>query len=311
MKVTVILCSYNRCESLSKALDSVALSTLPASVQWEVLIVDNNSSDRTRSVAESYCSKYPRHFRYLFEAKQGKSYALNSAIRAADADVLAFVDDDVIVEPTWLSNLVAPLKSGEWSGSGGRILVDPGFRPPPWLQSCNKSILAPLAVFDKGHEARELFEAPFGTNMAFRREMFSKHGDFRTDLGPQPGSEIRDEDTEFGSRLLSRGERLWYEPSAVVFHAVPASRIRKTYFLRWWFDKARAEVRQYGTTDDSRWCIEGIPIRLFRRLLKWFVLSGVSIGESRRFHYKTKVWWLAGTICECHRRRKTPGKIST
>ena len=72
--------------------------------------------------------------------------------------------------------------------------------------------------------------------------MFEKYGGFRTDLGPRPGSEIRSEDTEFGWRLLAAGERLRYEPSAVVYHSVSGeSASDKQYFLAWWFDKARAE----------------------------------------------------------------------
>src|SRR4029453_17645691 len=90
--------------------------------------------------------------------------------------------------------------------------------------------LAPLAMFDLGNEPGELKESPFGTNMAFRASVFKTHVGFRTDLGPCPGSEIRSEDTEFGNRLLAAGERLWYQPSAVVYHAVPANRVQKRYF---------------------------------------------------------------------------------
>lgn len=118
MNITVILCTYNRCQSLAKALDSVANSMLPSSVECEVLIVDNNSRDRTRQIAEEFCLKYPDRFRYVFEIQQGKSFALNTAIREARGNVLAFMDDDVTVEPTWLQNLTLALDGGEWSGAG-------------------------------------------------------------------------------------------------------------------------------------------------------------------------------------------------
>ena len=109
MKITVILCTYNRSRYLRTALDSVAASILPASVSWDVLVVDNNSNDQTREVVKEYCAKYPEHFKYLFEPTPGKSHALNSGIREAAGDVLAFMDDDVTVEPTWLQNLTAAL----------------------------------------------------------------------------------------------------------------------------------------------------------------------------------------------------------
>ena len=156
MKVTVILCTYNRSKSLIKALTSVANSIVPDSVAWEVLVVDNNSVDKTREVVEEFCRKYPRRFRHLFEARQGKSHALNSGIRATDADVLAFMDDDVEVDTYWLGNLTKALQSGPWSGAGGRILAEAGFVPPRWMETNARYALAPLAFFDLGEKGRRI-----------------------------------------------------------------------------------------------------------------------------------------------------------
>ena len=161
--------------------------------------------------------------------------------------------------------------------------------------------LAPLALFDLGEQPGQLTEPPFGTNMAFRKEMFEKHGGFRTDLGPRPGSEIRNEDTEFGARLLAQGERLRYEPSAVVYHAVSEDRVRKKYYLDWWFDKGRADIRQFGIPHNV-WCILGIPLYLFRRVAVWTLRWMVSFDPPRRFHSKLAVWAKAGEIVECYRR---------
>jgi glycosyltransferase involved in cell wall biosynthesis len=237
MNITVILCTYNRCGSLAKALNSAANLTLPDSVEWEVLVVDNNSRDHTREVAEEFCNRYAGRFRYLSESQPGKSYALNAGIREARGGILAFMDDDVVVEPTWLQNLTAPLHDGDLAGAGGRILLEWNCSPPHWLKADTRYALAPLAAFDLGAAAGELTEPPFGTNMAFRKEMFEKYGGFRTDLGPRPGGEIRNEDTEFGSRLLAAGERLRYQASAIVYHPVAENRMQKDYFLTWWYDK--------------------------------------------------------------------------
>src|SRR5579863_10079992 len=104
MDISVILCTYNRCDDLTQALAGLAASRMPQSVDWEVLVVDNNSKDRTRSVVEEFSSVYPR-FRYLFEGQQGLSNARNAGIAAARGRVLAFTDDDVIIDPGWLLNL--------------------------------------------------------------------------------------------------------------------------------------------------------------------------------------------------------------
>ena len=134
MKVSVIVCTFNRCKSLERALESLVGSELPKSVQWEILIVDNNSSDETRSVAEKFCSTYPTRFRYFFEPHQGKSFALNSGIREGKGEILAFVDDDVTVQPTWLQSLIDPFmmhsgQDAEDASCRNRVsLLRPGLR---------------------------------------------------------------------------------------------------------------------------------------------------------------------------------------
>jgi glycosyltransferase involved in cell wall biosynthesis len=301
VRVTVIVCTYNRCQSLTQALNSVASSILPDSVEWEVLVVDNNSSDRTPEVVESFCQQYPDRFRYLFESRPGKSYALNTGILEAKGDILAFMDDDVVAEPTWLQNLTASLQDSKWAGSGGRILPEQPFTPPRWIPLQDRYGLAPLAMFDLGLEPGPLAEPPFGTNMAFQKRMFEKYGGFRTDLGPRPGSEIRNEDTEFGQRLLSAGERLRYEPSAVVYHSVTPNRMQKRYFQAWWFDKARAGIWEFGIPTDTRWVVVGVPLYLFRRLGVWTLRWMVAVRSEHRFSCKLKVWGLLGQIKECYR----------
>jgi glycosyltransferase involved in cell wall biosynthesis len=271
-------------------------------MQWEVLVVDNNSKDRTRELVEDFCRRYPDRFRYLFEPHQGKSYALNTGIGKARGDVLAFLDDDVTIEPTWLQDLTASLHNGEWAGAGGRTLPDRKLSLPRWLSPEERYAFAPLALFDLGPNPGQLSESPFGNNMAFRKEMFEKHGLFRTDLGPRPGSlhPQKCEDSEFGCRLLAAGERLRYEPSAVIYHAIPENRLQKSYFLAWWYDKARSDVRAFGIGPHPTWCVFGIPVVLFRRLAVWLVRWMVGVEPSWRFSCKMRVWGVRGAIRESY-----------
>jgi glucosyl-dolichyl phosphate glucuronosyltransferase len=302
LNITVVLCTYNRCNILARALQSVAASKMPDGVSWEILVVDNNSPDQTRAVVERFCNQYPGRFRYTFERAQGKSHALNTGIREARGRFLAFIDDDAIAEPTWLWNLSRPVATGESVGAGGRILPEPGFMPPPWLPMAGpRNMGGVLAFFDRGDEPCKLDSPPFGTNMCFRREMFERYGGFRTDLGPRPGSEIRNEDTEFGRRLISAGECLQYEPSAVVYHPVPTGRLRKDYFLTWWFDDGRARVRETG----KRPAVYGIPRHYLRvprlvlfRLPKLVFQWISAFDEQQRFIRKCWVWTIFGEIAE-------------
>jgi glycosyltransferase involved in cell wall biosynthesis len=306
MKITVIVCTYNRCTSLAKALNSVAASRLPESFEWEVLVVDNNSRDQTREVVEHFCRRHPRRFRYLFESQQGKSFALNAGIHEARGDVLAFMDDDVTVDSMWARNLTAHLHNGEWAGAGGRILPAHDFSPPPWLPLDGpRNMSGVLALFDFGDKTYALDRAPLGTNMAFQKKMFGKYGGFRTDLGPSPGSEIRNEDTEFGRRLLAAGERLRYEPSAIVYHPVYEERLKKEYFRAFWFDLGRATIREAGKRPDI-WSIPRHYLTMLKavtllgpaRTLRWMFASNPKL----RFYHKCWVWKTGGEIVEIYRQ---------
>jgi glucosyl-dolichyl phosphate glucuronosyltransferase len=315
VRVSVILCTFNRWQSLLKALDSLAESRVPNSTEWEVLVVDNNSDDRTSEVAQNFCRSHAEHFRYLREPQQGKSRALNTAIQAARSEILAFLDDDVTVDPAWLANLTAPLGGSAWSGVGGRILPEPDFRAPSWMPTEGRYALAPLAVFDYGADGGALDDTPFGANMAYRKELFAKYGGFRCDLGPGSGSKEpqKSEDSEFGKRALAGGERIRYEPSAVVYHEIPSVRVRKEYFLRWWFDKNRSDIRAFGIPQDTKWYVAGVPLYMCRRLAMWTLRWIVAVEESRRFSNKIKVWALAGSVVECYRQssaRGTNGRAS-
>lgn len=313
-KITVILCTFNRCKDLAKALASVSGSVIPAGIEWEVLVVDNNSTDQTHEVVEEFCRLQPGRFRYMFEPQPGKSCALNAGIRESRGHILAFMDDDVTVEPTWLQNLTENLDTQEWAGAGGRTLIAQPVSPPAWVALDGPYGMGGLlgALFDRGDKPCELHEAPFGTNMAFRKDLFQKHGGFRTDLGPRPGRQIRNEDTEFGRRLIAGGERLRYEPHAVVYHPVSEQRLRKEYILSWHFDLGRAEVREVAQRRD----IWGIPrpyltmlkavlVTLPKRALQWFS----SLNPQERFFRKARFWEIIGQIVEIYRlwfSRKAP-----
>ena len=309
MRISVILCTYNRCLYLRKVLGSIAASVLPESVEWEVLVIDNNSSDQTPEVATDFVVRYPGRFRYIFEPRQGKSLALNTGIRESRGDILAFVDDDLTVEPTWLWHLTKSLQNGEWAGTGGRTLLAEPFSPPRWLALAGPHSLGGVlaALFDLGDIPRELDKAPYGANMAYRKEMFGKYGLFRIDMGPSADRSIPrpNEDTEFGRRLMAAGERLRYEPSAIVYHPVTANRIQKEYFLTWWFDYGRASVREIERRPDilgiqrRYWSIAKIAgVVLPVRVLKWMLPP----SPSKRFFCRCFVWMTAGQIAEIYCR---------
>jgi glycosyltransferase involved in cell wall biosynthesis len=281
-------------------MDNIAALTMPEFVEWEVLVVDNNSSDQTRAVIEDFARRLPGRIRHIFESQPGLSHARNAGIREARGDIVAFTDDDVSIPPTWLQSLTRNLNDGEWSGAGGRVLPERSFAPPRWLSTGSQYALGALCVFDLGPEARPLAESPFGANMAFRKEMFEKYGYFRTDLGRKPGSLMSNEDTEFGRRLFAGGERLRYEPTALVFHPVSAERMQKRYFLDWWLAKGRAQIREFGPRAGAKWHCRGIPLYLVRNLATGTLRWMAALSPSVRFENKLAVCFVLGEIAECY-----------
>jgi len=155
----------------------------------------------------------------------------------------------------------------------------------------------------------QLDRPPYGTNMAFKKEVFVRYGGFRIDLGPRPGSELRSEDTEFGYRLLAGGERLRYVPSAVVYHEVPESRVRKEFFLAWWYDFGRARILEVGVRPKilglSRHYFS-LPNNILRVLPSKAIGWLLSLDPKRRFFNQCMTWSTAGRIVEIWRQSHQP-----
>jgi glucosyl-dolichyl phosphate glucuronosyltransferase len=301
MNLTVIVCTYNRCPILPKALESIAVSQLPDSVKWEVLVVDNNSSDQTRTVVGEFCSRYPDRFQYLFESQSGLSYARNAGVKAARGDVLVFTDDDVSVEPIWLQNLTLSLLDGDWAGAGGRIIPVWPRAHPRWLSTDDPDAMGPFVAFDAGPVAGPLSRSPYGANMAFRKEMFQRYGMFRCDLGRGPNDVMGQEDLEFAERLLRAGQRLRYEPTAIVYHPVPENRLKKRFMRRWWFWYGYSEVLHLGLPTDVTWRVRGVPLYFAHRLVRWTLQWMFSVSPPRRFACERSVSYILGTAVACYK----------
>lgn len=306
MLITVVICTYNRCAMLRKALESVAASQLSPETEWEVVVIDNNSTDQSRQVVEDLRRRFPGRFRYALETRQGLSHARNAGIREARGEIVAFTDDDVTVDPMWLANLTRPLRDQECLAVGGRVVPVWNCVPPPWFP--RKFSTGVVVEFDHGPVASYIGEPPFGANMSFHKEVFRKYGDFRVDLGRRGNNMESHEDTEFGRRLMQGGERIRYEPSAVVYHPIIESRLTKSYFRSWWYGRGISDVKRDGISLAEKWRVFGVPAHLFRRLAACTVRSVLPIGPERRFTWKINVWYIAGLIVGCREWSRRHGK---
>lgn len=234
MRVTVGICTWNRCTLLAQGLGELARATVPSGVDWEVLVVNNNSTDATDEVIASFSARLP--IRRLFEPTPGKSNALNHAIREAKGDYILWTDDDTRVAPDWISAYCVAFSRWPEAGFFGGA-IEPLFAgsPPRWLQRPQvlRRVGSAFAIRDVVEPRRIDSDLPYGANFAIRRDVQVRFP-YETALGPRPGSMLRGEETAVIRAMLAAGIEGWWVPDARVRHHIPEQR-QTTRYLRAFF----------------------------------------------------------------------------
>lgn len=245
---SLVLCTYNRSALLGQALGSLAACEAPPG-DWELLLIDNNSRDPTRAVAESFVGRLP--LRYVFEPEQGLSAARNRALRECRGLVLLFTDDDLRFDPDWLvvyERAFAEQPEAGWFG--GRIRPLWQDRPPRWLRDENMALISGLLVhYDLGSWNRAYQSTdptPFGASFALRRRTFEQVGEFRTDLGVKGDVPGRGEEADYFERLKLARIPGFYVGAASAWHWQDPARFRWSYLYRYGVQKGIAAARING-----------------------------------------------------------------
>jgi glucosyl-dolichyl phosphate glucuronosyltransferase len=231
--VSVIVSTYNRADRLPLALH--ALLTQAGDVAYEVIVVDNNSTDATRQVVADIAGRADGRVRYAFEPRQGLSYGRNTGIGLARASLIALSDDDVRVAPDWVQQLKRAFDDHpEIAYVGGRVLPHWLAPPPAWLTSAH---WGPLALQDYGPDpvvtGREYAVCLVGANLAFRRSVFDVVGLFSPALGRIKEGIGSTEDHDMQLRTWRAGMRGLYTPSIVTVADVTPDRMTREYHRRW------------------------------------------------------------------------------
>lgn len=229
--ITVVVCTYNRASLLPRALDSL-LNQESDRCQFEILVVDNNSTDATRNVVADYQTQRS-NIRYVIEPEQGIAYARNRALREATGDYIAFLDDDAWAESTWLESLfgsVSLLRPTPACVVGPVILEWEGDRPS-WFPEQYESL---LCAYDLGSSPYFLDENGYllTTNVLFHRPTVLDLGGFRPYLGRKGNRPLGGEDNDMYQRLIRAGYKIYYHPDARVHHGVPKERQTRRYLVQ-------------------------------------------------------------------------------
>ncbi len=291
MRISVVICTWNRCASLAQALDSLAKVVVPSGCEVETLVLDNNSTDQTHTVVSEREAAWPLgSLRYLFEGRQGKQFALNTGIAQSTGQLLAFTDDDIAFPANWLDLAVELFSDSAIELAGGRTLIEWQLEgPPSWYQNDMLAILAGVDLGPQRLDPVPPHYAPGGSNMFVRRSLFERVGGFDEKL-------YRHMDHEFGLRCLSQGARVVYEPRLTVYAPVDPAVLTQRYFRRWSF---KAGFARSGGADavKSRW--PEVPLWMYRQMLEdWFAIRSPwpRQSEAERFGRELRLWRVWGTV---------------
>jgi glycosyltransferase involved in cell wall biosynthesis len=326
MRFTVIIATYNRAEQLDDTLDHLARIT---TVQpWEVLVVDNSSSDDTPNLIERRARDFPVALRYLLEPTQGKYAAMNSGIRASRGEIIAATDDDARVAPDWLDRAEAGLLQHGCGFVGGPVRPLWDGPPPAWLDKKSAVAQKVIAICDYGPSPREYgvrLGWPLGVNVAYRREVFEDAGLFDPSLGRKAGTLRSQAQREWHLRARAAGIKGFYLPDMMVDHQVIVERLHKQYFRRWyyWHGISRANLYWRSGVDPEEpealrhmqplEQIGGVPRRLLTKAVKsarswaWRSLRGDS---AQAFEYEMWLCFFAGLTLELQRLSREPFKAA-
>lgn len=291
-KISVAICSYNRGRFIVKALNSLFDQDFDKN-KFEVIVVDNNSTDNTLQLLEEYKKQHPDYnFRYVTEPTQGVAYTRNRGAKEAKGEIVAYLDDDSIAQPNWLQSTVDFFDDNpDVYSTGGKITPYFLTDVPDWY---SKYFFGLVGNFDQGKNVKQLTgqRYPCGANMAFREKVFDEVGYFNTALGRSGKGLLANEEKDIYMRILDYGKKVFYLPGVQVLHAVEANKFDKNYVRR----------HSMGIGGGERLRLKGQPIALIKKIFEYVAKWGYAVvygigfllkGQWSKFHMLERFrWWV-------------------
>lgn len=311
--ISVVIPTFNRGRQLEPLLESL-LAQEARGVRYEVVVVDNNSTDDTRTVVAAMAARAPEGLlRYVFEPRQGVSYARNTGVAQTTAPIMAFLDDDGVAGPDWVWSMKRAFdEHPEADCIGGRIVPRWVRARPSWLTAPH---WGPIAVQDRPARAwlnaRQASACLLSANLGVRRAAFDAVGGFSPDYP-------RNQDREFELRLWRAGRQGLYLPEMTVTVDVPAERLTQRYHRRWQATtgKYHALMRFRDTLSPDGALVEeapgarrifGSPLFLYREFaahLAGYVKAVLRLDGDTRFFHESRLWYYVGFFRARYRMRK-------
>lgn len=242
MRFSFITCTYNRDKYLERTLHSVCSQSYPAA-DYEIIVVDNNSTDNTAKISEEIRAKYPeKQFRYFKEINQGLSHALNRGIQEAKGEYIIYADDDETINPDHLDLLAKHLDKYpaiELAASPVIPIYETG--EPAWMSRFTQRLIG--GYFNQGNEVKKLDVKNYpGTgHTIIKRELYDRFGLYNTDLGRKGTSLMGAEDKDMFNRLKNNHIECYYLPDIPIYHHIPEYKTTDDFFNRLTYSIGKSE----------------------------------------------------------------------
>jgi GT2 family glycosyltransferase len=280
-------------------LESIGRAEYVEKLRPEVIVADNNSNDNTSNVVSSAVKVFPTELRVLKVSRPGKSAAVNDAVKSATGDVLAFLDDDVTVDKTWLTAVGDFFRNQEYRvGQGVIRLPSPESDDPELLRLVERFRTIPRLE----HEPHlKTLHSLNGANFFVARDLFDRLGGFDERLGP--GASGTSEDVDFARRLAGARIAIGYAPQAIVYHRVDNNRLTEAYFRQSHRRQgaSRFLIRRHGTA---------VIFLNLARAAAQFGYYTVRRRERERYRSKGRIYHYLGMLeaKQNHRNRRPAGE---
>lgn len=274
MHLTVAICTYNRAAILRQTLAEMArLVPPPDDWTWDLVVVDNDSTDDTAAVIDAARARLP--IQRVFERRKGVSRARNAAVHAARGDYILWTDDDVLVDSRWMVEYVAAIRRHPDAAFFGGP-VEPCFEPPtpPWLFDILPHLKAVYAVRELDASCAQITPdtLPWGPNFAIAADAQRRHG-FDPELGHLGRRVMLGEETNMLHNVLSDGGTGWWVPAARVRHFIPRHRQTWQYLSTYWHAQGVWAGRQIPPDDTPKFLERPLWLwnRAFRQQLMYAI----------------------------------------
>lgn len=302
MDVSVIICTYNRAHNLPACVHKLWEQENAGDIHWEIVIVDNNSTDDTSQVVHDLQRQSPIPIRYLFESNQGLSFARNLGINETTSHYLVFIDDDIHVVSGWLRALYDTFQRYDCSAVGGRIHVESPSLLPDWILPSMYGFLGERDFGEGEFEMNGRDQFPFGGNMAFQRDVITKIGLFHTGMGRKGDGKKADElfkgeETDYFHRLAAAGGSMYYQPQALVQHLILPYQLEKKFFRVIHYNAGYLQSLHDDTKHPRTFL--NVPLFLYHQLLSAifkYLRQAITLGPSAAFRQQMNIAYFWGMI---------------